>query len=91
MSGSGFESSCSLLNECLPKVKGRSLNAKSQSSNSFNENLIQKWVNNSKFSLIQNDSDISESSVISSHLSGSNNQFQNFQYIIAHQGPITKK
>ena len=44
-----------LLNECLPKeVKGWSLSAQSQSSNGFGENLIQKWVNNSRaqYSLI---------------------------------------
>ena len=52
--------------------KGKSLSAQSQSSNSFDENLIQKWVNNScpQHSLIESDSVISESSIISSQWSG---------------------
>lgn len=48
-----------LLNKCLPKeVKGRSLSAPSQLSNGFDENFIQKWVNNScpQYSLIQTNS-----------------------------------
>ena len=63
------------LNECLLKeVKSRSLNAQCQSSNGFDENLIQKWVNNTRhqYPLIESDSAILESSVIRSLLSGSN-------------------
>ena len=70
-----------LLNECLPKeVKGRYLSAQSQSSNGFDENLIRKWVNNSRpqYSLIESDSVISESSIISSQLSGSNTSISEF-------------
>ena len=66
------------LNECLPKeVKGRS---QSQSSNGFDENLIHKWVNNSRpqYSLIESDSFVSESSNISSQLSGSNTSISKF-------------
>ena len=66
------------LNECLPKeVKGRS---QSQSLNDFDENLIYKWVNNSRpqYSLIESDSVVSESSNISSQLSGSNTSVSEF-------------
>ena len=70
------------LNECLPKeVKGRSLSAQSQSSNSFDENLIQKWVNNShpQYSLIESDSLFQNLQLLA--LSGQVQilQFQNFQ------------
>ena len=70
-----------LLNECLPKeVKGRFLSAQSQSSNSFDENLIHKWINNSRpqYSLIESDSFFSESSIISSQWSGSNTSISEF-------------
>ena len=70
-----------LLNECLPKeVKGRFLSAQSQSSNSFDENLIHKWINNSRpqYSLIESDSVISESSIISCQWSGSNTSISEF-------------
>ena len=66
------------LNECLPKeVKGRS---QLQSSNGFDENLIHKWVNNSRpqYSLIESNSFVSESSNISSQLSGSNTSISEF-------------
>ena len=65
------------LKECLPKeVKGRS---QLQSSNGFNENLIHKWVNNSRpqYSLIESNSFVSESSN-SSQLSGSNTSISEF-------------
>ena len=66
------------LNECLPKeVKGRS---QLQSSNGFDENLIHKWVNNSRpqYSLIESNSFVSEFSNISSQLSGSNTSVSEF-------------
>ena len=66
------------LNECLPKeVKGRS---QSQSLNDFDENLRYKWVNNSRpqYSLIEIDSVVSQSSNISSQLSGSNTSVSEF-------------
>ena len=66
------------LNKCFPKeVKGRS---QSQYSNGFDENLIHKWVNNAhpRYSLIESDSFVSESSNISSQLSGSNSSISEF-------------
>ena len=59
----------------MPKdAKGRSLSAQSQSSNGFDGKLTHKWVNNSHphYLLIESDSVISESSIISSQLSGLN-------------------
>ena len=70
-----------LLNECLPnKVKGGSLSAQSQSSNGFDENLIHEWVNNSRprYSLIERDSVISESSIFNSQLSDWKNSVSEF-------------
>ena len=66
------------LNECLPKeVEGRS---QSQSSHGFDENLTHKWVNNSRpqYLLIESDGVVSESSNISSQLSGSNTSISEF-------------
>ena len=66
------------LNERLPKeVKVRS---RSESPNGLDENLIHKWVNNSspQCSLIGSDSVVSESSNISSQLSGSNTSVSEF-------------
>ena len=66
------------LNECLPKeVKVRS---QSQSSHGFDENLTHKWVNNSRpqYLLIESDGVVSESSNISSQLSGLNTSISEF-------------
>ena len=62
------------------EVKRRSPSAQSQSSNDIDENLIHKWVNNSRpqYLLKENDGVISESSIISSQLSGSNTSISEF-------------
>ena len=65
----------------MPKdAKGRSLSAQSQSSNGFDGKLTHKWVNNSHphYLLIESDSVISESSIISSQWSGLNGSIPEF-------------
>ena len=58
----------------LKEEKVRSLSSQSQSTNGFDENLKHKWIKNShpQYSLIKSNKVISESSIISSQLPGSN-------------------